>query len=298
MSSHSESPGPFSRLHALRGLGLLLVVFVLSCSPQENKRVAKGLLPGNASALDYLDLLGLDEDVLALPRTVDLYSDFLKRHPKRQDLPRLVDFQAESILALQPSLVLSDATQSPETRDYLVRAGVPVLLLAPFRSLEDGKANLKLIAEAVGRDATPVIQELEAREQALMDKRREGGGAPRVLPWVYYGESHWTAGTGTGADYALTLAGAQNQAALLGMSGHKEIPIELILHSDPDALLLSDDTMAARLKAHPRLKELRCLKASRILLLRSSLGSCNSPYLIDAASEIRRQLLGLELLQE
>lgn len=279
---------------------LLLLCLFLACSPRRIVPGGQGLLPGNASALDYLDLLGLEDRILALPRTVDGYSDFLKRHPEAAGLPRLIDFKAESILSLKPSLVLSDATQSPETRDYVERAGIRVLILRPFRNLEDGKANLELIAGALDMDAGPVIRELEKREEALRSRGRSPGGdqaqAPRVLPWVYYGESHWTAGRDTGADYALRLAGAINVARELGLVGHKEIPIESILDSDPDAILVGDEALAARLRQHPRLKSLGCLEKDRILRLAPSLASCNSPFLIDAASEIRRQLLEMGLL--
>jgi len=275
---------------------LFLLCMLLACSPRKDAEGGQGLLPGNASALDYLDLLGLQDRILALPRTVDGYSDFLKRHPEAARLPRLIDFKAEAILALKPSLVLSDATQSPETRDYLERAGIRVLILRTFRTLDDGRANLELIAEALGIDAGPLIRELLKKERTLRSLSRDEAHAPRVLPWVYYGESHWTAGRGTGADYALRLAGSRNVARQLGLVGHKEIPIEFILDSDPDAILVGDASFAARLRHHPRLKNLRCLEKDRILLLAPSLSSCNSPFLIDAAAEIRRQLLEMGLL--
>ena len=276
---------------------LLLLTACLACAPREKRTASNGLLPGNASALDYLDLLGLEGRIMALPRTVDGYSKFLQRHPSADNLPRLADFKAETILSLQPGLVLSDATQSPETRAYLTRVGIPVLILAPFRSLADGKRNLELIAKELDLDAGPTITALERREQELRSLVADPKQGPRVLPWVYYGESHWTAGVGTGADYALDLAGARNVARQLGLSGHKEIPIEVLLKCDPDALLVSDPTMAKRLREHPRLKDLRCLEKANLIQLDPALASCNSPYLIDAAAEIRRQLLALELLR-
>jgi len=276
---------------------LLLLTACLACAPREKRTASNGLLPGNASALDYLDLLGLDKRIMALPRTVDGYSMFLQRHPEATSLPRLADFKAETILSLQPGLVLSDATQSPETRAYLKRVGIPVLILRPYRSFVDGRHNLELIAKSLELDALPTILALVKKEQELRSLVSDPDRGPRVLPWVYYGEAHWTAGIGTGADYALALAGARNVARQLGLSGHKEIPIEVLLKSDPDALLVSDPTMAKRLREHPRLKDLRCLKKANLIQLDPALASCNSPYLIDAAAEIRRQLLALELLR-
>ena len=274
----------------------LLLATALACAPRERAATKAGLLPGNASALDYLDLLGLSDRIRALPRTVDGYSDFLARHPESSSLPRWSDFKAETILALRPTLVISDATQAPETRDYLERVGVPVVLLEPFRDLASGIANLERIAKVLDLDAGPVIRRLQAREKQLQEEQAPGVNGPRILPWVYYGESHWTAGRGTGAAYAIDLAGGRDVAVQLGITGHQEISIETILDADPDVMLISDAAMEARLRHHPRLEQLRCIQASRIVRLSPSLASCNSPYLIEAAVELRRQLRAMGFL--
>ncbi|MEZ5989566.1 MAG: ABC transporter substrate-binding protein [Planctomycetota bacterium] len=204
--------------------------------------------------------------------------------------------RSEPILALDPDLVIADETQSPETRTSLRAYGVPVLLLEPHGDLDAGIHNLRLLA-APGDRRRGGRRRPEARRRALRD-RLDPEARPSVLQVSWFQDGPWCAGTGTGEDWAIALAGGRNHAATLGLEGYRALPIELLLAQPPDVLVLSSRDELERLADHERLGELAVLRNGRALVLPKDLSSADSPFRLDAAELLRAGLVQLGLVKE
>ena len=164
--------------------------------------------------------------------------------PMAEKLPK-VGYQralsAEGILSLSPDLViLTEEAGPPPVLRQLESAEVEILTLKAGRSLEDVKANIQKIAEALNREETgaALIQKIDAESKKLTDsiatakyKKRvmfilqHGGGAPLV------------AGKGTAADSIIALSGAAN--VVEDYDGYKPLSPEAAVALKPEVILIT-----------------------------------------------------------
>lgn len=212
----------------------LLLFLTLSAQAGTPKRVITigGALTETVYALGAKDLIvGSD--------TTSYYPPMAEKLPK-------VGYQralsAEGILSLSPDLVIltEEAGPLPVLRQ-LKSAEVEILTLKAGRSLEDVKANIQKIAEALDREDTgaALIQKIDAESKKLTDsiatakhKKRvmfilqHGGGAPLV------------AGKGTAADSIIALSGAAN--VVEDYDGYKPLSPEAAVALKPEVILITN----------------------------------------------------------
>ncbi|HET8901765.1 MAG TPA: ABC transporter substrate-binding protein, partial [Holophagaceae bacterium] len=102
--------------------------------------------------------VGTDEMLMALAdpgqiaalSAVSRNPDYSYDAARAAKFPQLAASDAEAILRFHPDLVLMASFSRPETVAQLRRAGVPVLVIDHFDTLEDTYADLRLIAKAIG----------------------------------------------------------------------------------------------------------------------------------------------------
>lgn len=247
------------------------------------------LVPGCASAVDYLTYLGVVEEIVALPQQALKYANGLSPQFVART-PRFAVFSAETILTHQPGLVLCDWYQVGDTTAALERHGTRVVPLGVVKAVEDIARNLERVGQAVGRR-----REAAAKAEAL---RAEAAGLaatwpverPTVLPYFDHGTGARTAGRDTIEHLMIELAGGRNAAAELGMSGHGRIAVERVLVRPPRFFLTGDGGQVAALRASTALASLGAVREDRILALPSRHRNASSPYLLQAARSLRRML--------
>ncbi len=206
-----------------------------------------------------------------------------------QSYPTLKDSDAESVLVFHPDLVLAASYTRPETLALLRRAGVRLLVLDHFDSLEDVYADLRLLGHALGRDAQAeaLIAQSRARVAALA-KRLQGVRPVRVLAASIY---PFTAGSGTTFQDLCDHAGAINVAAVAGLKGHQPTPSELLLAWNPEVLVADDEPdILARLAQIPAYRLLPAFQSGHVVRLPEALLSSVSQYRIDAYEALARAL--------
>ncbi|MET0389513.1 MAG: ABC transporter substrate-binding protein [Polyangiales bacterium] len=192
------------------------------------------IVAAGSSVTETIYALGAGADLVG----VDSSSLFPEAATKLPQIGYQRTLAAEGILALQPSLVLVSGEAGPPTVfEQLRGAGVRVEVIAGEQTVEAGEARIRRIAELVGRDATPVIAQLDADLARAQQQREQHTSRPKVI--VLYAHSANTVhvfGRNTPAETLLQLAGAEN--AVSGFEGPKPLTPEALAKAAPDAILL------------------------------------------------------------
>ncbi|WP_243322930.1 ABC transporter substrate-binding protein [Geothrix sp. SG200] len=245
--------------------------------------------------------VGTDELLLALadPGQIAALSHigrdarFSAAASEAQRFPALKDSDAESVLRFRPDLVLAASFTRPETLALLRRAGVRLVVLDRFDTLEDVYASIRILGRELGQEARAeaLIAQCRGRVQALAGRLR-GVRPVRVLTAGAY---PFTAGSGTTFQDLCDHAGAINVAAEAGLKGHAPTPSERLLTWNAEVLVISGDRAdasdtRARLAEIPHYRVLPAFKAGRFVVLPGALMSSVSHRRIDAYEMLARGL--------
>lgn len=194
--------------------------------------------------------------------------------------------RAESILALQPDLVVLGAQQHGTLQGLLRTAGIAVLELPWAASLDEAGALARRLGIALGRPAAG-----EALAAALAGPRPSspevGAGAGRALLLEANGG---TVGAGSLMDELFARAGYRNVAADLGIAAFGRLSLEAVLASQPDLLVLDRESNAdpARATAFVDHRALRDLAArARIVSVPMRETICAGPENLDVVRRLR-----------
>lgn len=141
---------------------------------------------------------------------------------------------AEEILVLEPEMVVRLWGGGYGAKDTLERYGIPVVQVSLAVTLEETKANLLAVGEALGHldRAKAIAVDLETRIsaiQAVPDEER-----PVAL---YVTPSGTTTGRGTFIHEMMTTAGVDNMSAALGTSPWHPLNLEALALSPPDMIV-------------------------------------------------------------
>lgn len=107
---------------------------------------ASRILPLNGGIAEIVFTLGLGDKVVG--------RDITATFEEAKDLPQVTkahDVSAESVLSLEPTVVLADTDTGPsEAVDQIRDAGIPVVVLDPANELSDVSTRTARVAEALG----------------------------------------------------------------------------------------------------------------------------------------------------
>lgn len=155
------------------------------------------------------------------------------------------DVSAESVLSLRPTLVLAETTSGPAEAIQQIRdAGIPVLVIAPAKSLEDVPKRIDAVAAALGvKEAGTQLNRRTADRIAAVRKEvpAASGKKPRVAFLYLRGTAsvYLLGGSDSGAASLLEAAGAVDTGKDSGL-GKDFTPItsEALAAAAPDAILV------------------------------------------------------------
>jgi iron complex transport system substrate-binding protein len=209
----------------------------------------------------------------------------------------LVHASAEEILSLHPDAVVLYAGTAPRLHVQLKTAGVPIIDVAWANSL----ADVRRITLALGRT---LGEEPRARALlAAMDATLAAAGQARPpVRTLIYGPNGYATSDGVTEDI-FARVGLINVASVTGETRDGTIPIESVVASPPELLLLSGadpnrPSFANLVLHHPALVSL----ARRIDVAQISLTPflCPGPWSVDVApklAELGRQARALARAQ-
>ncbi|MET8458616.1 heme/hemin ABC transporter substrate-binding protein [Streptomyces parvulus] len=199
---------------------------------------AERVVPLSGSLSEIVFTLGLGDRVVA--------RDVTATFAQAAGLPVVTrghDVSAESVLSLRPDLVIAETTTGPaEAVDQIRAAGIPVLLVAAARGLDDVGTRIRAVAGALGVPATG--QELTRRSEQRIEAARKDvphGEKPRVAFLYLRGSAsvYLIGGADSGAGSLIEAAGAVDAGAASGLDkDFTAITSEALVKAAPDAILV------------------------------------------------------------
>jgi iron complex transport system substrate-binding protein len=262
-------------------------------TPQTLAAPPNRILSGVLASDEILTILVPSERLAGVTHLVDEpgLSEVAKLLPP--DLPR-IHADAETMLALQPDLVVLASYTRATTVRLLASAGVPVLRFQRYRSFADIMNSVRMLAAAVGADdnGARLVDDMQQRI-AGMEERTQGLARPRVL---YYGGGGYSVGEDTLIDAMITLAGGHNVARDVGLQGQGRLSLEAAVSLRPEVILVSEweqgtgDDRAAAFLHHPVWAEVPAVQKGRVHGIKGAWLSSVSHYSVKALEAIARVL--------
>ena len=210
----------------------------------------------------------------------------------------------ESIVALQPDVVLIADWQYMELADPLRDVGLKVVVGRGPHDLAEVKDLVRLLSEAIGekrrgeillRKMDEKLAEIKAKVDAIPQEKRKSVVFLSLMPT--YG------GKGSSFDDACHYAGVINGVSAYGLRNGQEVTKEVILSIDPDVLFLPDypwkgqEWLDAYIRSYtedPALQTLKALKNHSLVSPRSSfLYNCSQDF-VYGVQEIAYRIYGDE----
>ena len=161
------------------------------------------------------------------------------------------DLNGEAILALEPTLILTDTTVGPsEVQQQLIASGVTVVFFDPDRAIELISGQVTTVAAALGLDADGaklagrIEQEITDATAAIAAMAPADPANRLRIAFLYVRGTagvFFVFGEGMGTDGLITALGGIDVATEVGITGAKPANSESLLVTNPDLFLLMSD---------------------------------------------------------
>ncbi len=213
-----------------------------------------------------------------------------------QSLPKVGGYSAntisvETILSLQPDLIVAAAEEQQALIADLEKAGLVVISLAPL-TFDQVYADIELIGRATGHlnEATEVVQQMQARLAAV--RQVVSAVPPEKRPtvfWEVFDEPLMTAGPSSFIGQMIELAGGANTFADLAEE-YPQVSVEQVITRDPGVIMgpnshgtgMTPEQLAAR----PGWDHVDAVKNRRVYWIDANIVSRPGPRLVDAVEAI------------
>jgi iron complex transport system substrate-binding protein len=251
------------------------------------------ILLANANMVDIVTRLVPAERVLALPEQALTWSRLCEVDDGFREKATFRQVSSETILALEPDLVLCSPFNSALATADARAIGMPIVSLPQPADLDELVEIVRIVGRVVGADASAagLCDEIAQRAQRLRGDRgqRSGLGA---LTYSNFGGSGWSAGAATMADAMLQLAGLRNLTADAGRRGEVRLLFEDLVALDPDIIVIPErfgeasSGTEAVLRSEPTIRDVRAVRNGRLVRLHPRFFSAGSPEILTAAETL------------
>lgn len=186
------------------------------------------------------------ERVVVVPRSIDNPSLAF-----RGDEGSRVANKIAGATSLDPEQVLSYNTdllimtklhdKEKEATDLLEQAGIPIISLTSWSTMDALMANISIIATAIDEEdkGTAIVTDMKARQEKVI-AALEGAEKPEVLVVspLGPGTGPYLLGSSNISYDLVRIAGAEHGADTLGLTRTTKATIEQVIKADPDYILL------------------------------------------------------------
>jgi len=192
----------------------------------------------NSDAAEMLIALGAADTIVGITESTKNVSHVMQQIPNAESIGDWQTPNVEKMLALNPDVVISYASSKPKNLDQILAANITVIYLDCYRL-----PKLAQDARAVGtltghtEKAERYAQMIENMTTVVM--RRVAPLPQEKLPTVYFeGYSDYTAaGTGSGSDELLMMAGGKNAVAAVSTASSPKVSAEWVVSENPDYVM-------------------------------------------------------------
>lgn len=195
---------------------------------------------------------------------------------------------AEEVVALRPDLVLTSRHSAIATRNALQRVGIRFELFDVPGTITESLDQVRQVARLLGaeREGEVMVARIEA---ALNAARLPATQEP--LTAAIYQPGGLSAGANTVVGELMELTGLQNVAARYGVTQYRPLPLEVLVASPPDVLLVGETAPGAPLRAEKVVTH-RALRALEPQMSQSAFPArllyCAGPTMIEATAALVR----------
>ncbi len=170
--------------------------------------------------------------------------------PAIRDVPNVAggtgSLNVESVLALRPSVFLTDTTSAaPAVREQLRAAGVTVVYFDPARTMDGVIPQIHAVADALGvPERGRALGQRTGEEIAAATAAVPGREQPLTIAFLYLRSTAITmmAGPGSGADALIAALGARDAGTAAGLTEpFTAITSEAMIGAAPDVLLVMSE---------------------------------------------------------
>ena len=195
----------------------------------------------SGSVAETVATLGLEKNVVG--------RDIAATFHGLEDVPIVTqghDLAAEPILALNPTVLITDASAGPvEVLDQIRAAGIPVVMVPEAWSLADVGPRITAVAAALGVPAAGVALSARTAQQikAAVALSPASSAKLRVAFLYLRGTAgvYLMAGKGSGADSMIEAIGAEDAGTAIGISKFRPLTSEGLINAAPDVILVMTD---------------------------------------------------------
>ena len=194
----------------------------------------------------------------------------------------LIHPSTETVLNFKPDLVVM--YQGTETRLHaqLAKLGVPIVDVPWANSLADIRKITAMLGDRLG--APDKAREMQAQMDRKIAAARAAAPRPPVKAILY--EPNGYASSGGLTDEVMALAGVANAAPLARLTRTGTLPVEQVIASAPELLVLGGEARSGSARAymilhHPALAALKGRTLAEFATLTPLL--CPGPWSVDAA---------------
>jgi iron complex transport system substrate-binding protein len=243
------------------------------------------LAPSNT---EILFALGLGERIVGVTDWCD-YPPEAKLKPSvgSYDSPNI-----ETIVAMEPDLILADIEQTDETYQLLENRGLTVVAIIPH-NLDEVLETITLIGIITGQDkeAADLVTDMQNRIDNITEKTSQLTEAqkPRVF-YIIWSDPIWTTGNGTFEDALIEIAGGKNIAH--DLSGWTTINLEAVLAANPQVMIAGvgmgegGDIPMQFIQTEPRLADTDARINGRIYSFDMNIIARPGPRIVDALEQL------------
>ncbi|KOX13598.1 hemin ABC transporter substrate-binding protein [Nocardiopsis sp. NRRL B-16309] len=197
------------------------------------------ILPLTGSLSEIVFTLGLGDHVVG--------RDTAATFAEAADLPVVSEaheVSAESVLSLEPTVILADTqTGPPEAIEQLRASGVPVVIIEEAWSIEEMYPRFTRVAEALGvpEAGERLVERTREQMAEVRAASAEAAGDPLVAFLYLRGSAgvYLLGGPGSGADALLAEVGARDAGVEAGLTApFTPITSEALIAAQPEVILV------------------------------------------------------------
>ncbi len=194
---------------------------------------------------------------------------------------------AEEVFLARPDVVVTGTFTLHNTTALLHHLGFKVEEFDFAQTLDTIPAEIRRMGTVLGQQEKADAM-ADAFEAELTNAAPACAPAPTIIA---YGQNGVAWGSGTLANSIMKAAGLRNLAADLGYTGMTPFPLELLVQSKPDAVVLSKPlagapALANLITVHPALRALGA--EHRGVFVPDAAWSCGGPFTLEAVKALRR----------
>jgi iron complex transport system substrate-binding protein len=245
------------------------------------------LAPSNT---EILFALGLGDRIVG----VTDYCNYPPEAKSKQSVGSYDTPNIETIVSLEPDLIVADIAQADNIYKDLEDKGLTVVAIIPG-NVQAVLESITLIGKITGQDeeATALVSNLQKRIDVIAEKTSKLTAAekPRVF-YIIWHDPIWTTGNGTFEDSLIAMAGGVNIAH--NLNSYVDMSLETLIDANPQVMIAGvgmgtgGDLTLQFLQNEPRLANTDARINNRIYSANMDIVARPGPRIVDALEEFFR----------